>query len=289
MTAIDTTSNFDNNSSDEFRTRTYAELSKEFKELYPKATRAYQLIPLMYNRLTLIDCLSDKEARLKIANDHKQLPGFSHRNVRRHLPLNNPKVPHRVRPSRPKNSIAEADYNPIFSINEHTQNEGHDVPKKRTGTKNAVDVSQRPIVDEDDIKSGNISTSSHSDSCSHTAYDIRKQPQLQPQSGQQCTPNLQECSGCKDLTTENRELKDALKKATAFTTANDTYVASQVPDTLDFEVSFSFSELASHMTKLNQKEEVWVSGKIDKNNRRVISRNIGRLERIDNDGDSQNE
>ena len=46
----------------------------------------------MYNRLTLVDRLSHKEAMLKIANDHKHLPGFSDRNVRRYLPSHNPNI-----------------------------------------------------------------------------------------------------------------------------------------------------------------------------------------------------
>src|ERR1043166_5979591 len=66
----------------------------------------------MYNRLTIVDRLSHKEAMLKIANDHKHLPGFSDRNVRRYLPSHNPNIPHRVRRPRPKNSATKAVDNP---------------------------------------------------------------------------------------------------------------------------------------------------------------------------------
>jgi hypothetical protein len=218
----------------------------------------------MYNRLTIVDNLSDKQAKLKIITDHKHLLGFSGRNIRRYLPSNNPQVPHRVRTSWPKNSIAKAGTNPILSVNEHSETEGNDVPRR---SKNAVDGGRRPIVDEEALKPGDIFTSLNSNTSSHTDYD---------------------CSGCKELTTENRELKDALSKTTAFPTANDTYISSQVPDTLDFEVSFLFSELASHMTKLNEKDEVWVSGKINKNNQRVISHRIGRLEQINSKSDIKN-
>src|ERR1043166_635613 len=67
---------------DEYKTRTYEDLSSEFQKLYSQVVRAYQLIPQMYNRLTIVDRLSHIEAILKMANDHKHLPGFSDRNVR---------------------------------------------------------------------------------------------------------------------------------------------------------------------------------------------------------------
>jgi hypothetical protein len=87
----------------EYQKRSYEDLSSEFQRLYP---RAVELIPLMYNRLTLVDKLSHKKALAKIYNDHQHLShaGFSKRNIRRNLPLDNATVPRRIRPSRPKNS-----------------------------------------------------------------------------------------------------------------------------------------------------------------------------------------
>ena len=108
---------------DEYKTRTYEELSSEFQKLYPQAVRAHQLIPQMYNRLTFVDRLSHKEAMLKIANDHKHLLGFSDRNVRRYLPSHNPNIPRRVRTPRPKNSATICVDNPKLSVSEHKQNE----------------------------------------------------------------------------------------------------------------------------------------------------------------------
>ncbi len=58
----------------------------------------------MYNRLTLVEKLPHKDAIAKIYNDHKHLPGFSQRNIRRNLPSDNPYVPRRVRTAWPKNS-----------------------------------------------------------------------------------------------------------------------------------------------------------------------------------------
>jgi hypothetical protein len=92
----------------EYEKRTYEELSSEFQKLYPSVLRAAKLIPLMYNRLTLVENLSHKEANAKMYEDHKHLPGFSRRNICRHLPLDNRFVPRRIRASWRKNSITES-------------------------------------------------------------------------------------------------------------------------------------------------------------------------------------
>jgi len=77
---------------------TYEELSTEFKRLYPIISRVFQLVGLMYDRLTMKNGLSHKEALNKIYEDHKHLHGFSHRNIRRSLmTVDNPNVPHRTR------------------------------------------------------------------------------------------------------------------------------------------------------------------------------------------------
>jgi hypothetical protein len=102
----------------EYEQQTYEVLSKEFKELYRAATRAFELIPLMYNRLTLGDELTHKDAVEKIYNDHHLLSGFTQRNIRRYLPGDNPNIPRKVRTSHPKNSITETAENPELSINE---------------------------------------------------------------------------------------------------------------------------------------------------------------------------
>jgi hypothetical protein len=88
---------------------TYDELSKQFKELYPAAYRAFQLIPLMYNRLTLVDNFSHKAALKKMYNDHKDLPGFSSRNIQRYLPDENPKIPRRVKTRRHNSSNTQSE------------------------------------------------------------------------------------------------------------------------------------------------------------------------------------
>jgi hypothetical protein len=104
----------------EYQKRSYADLSLEFQRLYP---RVIQLIPVMYNRLTLVDKLSHKEAVRKIYNDHRHLSGFSNRNIRRNLPLENSSVPRRIRPSWPKNSITKSDATSKLSVTIQEQNQ----------------------------------------------------------------------------------------------------------------------------------------------------------------------
>jgi len=98
----------------------HIKISLEFQRLYPSAVRAFELIPLMYNRLTLVDKLSHKEACTKIYDDHKHLSGFSQRNIRKYLPLDNPVIPRRVRPSCPKNSCVETNEPEKYSVT-HTE------------------------------------------------------------------------------------------------------------------------------------------------------------------------
>ena len=59
----------------EYQKRSYDDLSSEFQRLYPSAVRTFELIKLMYNRLTLVEKLSHKTALTKIYNDHKHLSG----------------------------------------------------------------------------------------------------------------------------------------------------------------------------------------------------------------------
>jgi hypothetical protein len=99
----------------EYKYKSYEELSQEFQEVYPAAARAFVLIPQMYNRLTLVDGLTHKDALVKIHNDHNHLSGFTERNIRRYLPTNNPNIPRRVRTSRPKSSITETSNGIFFS------------------------------------------------------------------------------------------------------------------------------------------------------------------------------
>jgi hypothetical protein len=91
-----------------YKNKTYDQLSEEFTRRCTAAYYAFQLIPEMYARLTLVDKLKHKPAITKIREDHKDLPGFSGRNIRRYLPTDNPNVPRRIRSRRPKSSNTES-------------------------------------------------------------------------------------------------------------------------------------------------------------------------------------
>src|SRR5215831_8757796 len=132
------------NSLDEYKHKSYEELSREFQEVYPAAVRAFSLIPQMYNRLTFIDDRTHKDALTKIRNDHDHLPGFTERNIRRYLPANNPNIPRRVRTSRPKNSPTETSVETSFSDTKHYDENvsNHvldDIPSDRTNNLSTVD------------------------------------------------------------------------------------------------------------------------------------------------------
>ena len=78
---------------------------------------------MMYNRLTLIDGLSHSEAWMKIYQDHKDLPGFSRRNIYRYLPSDNPNFRKKIVPSRHKSSIIK--YETHNSQNNPTTDTNH--------------------------------------------------------------------------------------------------------------------------------------------------------------------
>jgi hypothetical protein len=65
----------------ELLSRTYQQLSEEFKE---KIVRAVELVPMMYNRLTIVDKKSHSEAIRKIIDYHRQVSGFSSRNIKQY-------------------------------------------------------------------------------------------------------------------------------------------------------------------------------------------------------------
>ena len=159
----------------EYQKRSYEDLSSEFQRQYP---RVIQLIELMYNRLTLVDKLSHKDAVAKIYNDHRHLSGFSKRNIRRNLPLENSSVPRRIRPSWPKNSITKSDDAPKLSVTIQEENQN-----ALTGQSTTNQLEEGPTVHY-------ISDPNHGDD--HN-----------------------------DVYAENAELKEALTRQIAFTTADE--------------------------------------------------------------------
>jgi hypothetical protein len=91
----------------EHETRTYEDLLAECRRHW---YRAIEIIPTLYNRLTLVDGYSHKRAMSRMLNDLGDLPGFSRRTMIRYLPSDNANVPRRVRALTPewrKNSVTK--------------------------------------------------------------------------------------------------------------------------------------------------------------------------------------
>jgi len=135
--------------SNEYKYKSYEELSKECQQA---VARAFELIPQMYNRLTLVDGLPHKDAFAKILNDHNHLSGFTERNIRRYLPANNPNIPRRVRTSRPKNSPTETSVETSFSDTKHNDEKNI---KHKIETQN---VSNHVLDDISSDRTNNLST-----------------------------------------------------------------------------------------------------------------------------------
>jgi hypothetical protein len=132
---------------EEYEQRTYEDLSYELQKIYPIAARAFELIPLMYNRLTLIDGLTHKNAVEKIIADHKHLSGFSARNIRRYLPHDNPVVSKRIRSSWPKNSTTGIGGSSQLSSIEQRNSTETELHHQDNSIICSSDVTQENIID----------------------------------------------------------------------------------------------------------------------------------------------
>jgi hypothetical protein len=248
--------------------RPYEELSKEFQERWPTAVRAFELIPLMYNRLTKVDGYTHKAAINKINNDHAHLPGFSKRNIRRYLPADNPKVPHRIRTPRPKTSITENDSGEKFSDSG---------------------------LDEQDYgsKDSNIDSAVGSSS-----QDAGHKKDHKPQEGHEQLPTIPEgndCPNCQELTDKIKELEEELEYFNAQvqarqedeefdrgeSLANDDEVKkSRQP--IDFEFCLKLRGVrkytASRFREAGDNADVWFNGTIDLKTQEVVAAYVGKIE-----------
>ena len=257
--------------SNEYQNRTYDELSSEFQKLLPSVVRASELIGIMYNRLTLVENFSHKEAVTKIHHDHKHLAGFSNRNICRSLPLDNLNVPRRVRPRWPKNSNIE--------VNE---------PSKLSNTTQEQD---RKLKYDADKNSTNFTKAVSSSAGLKQPYN-----------------SLKECSGCKELYIANLELKEALQNTNQLTTADKVVAAAAASsdysynkecEILDFEFHLLKQQILDHIGQpyvwiKDGDLKVWFSGTIDRKSGCVISAKPGRLGPqqqgdLNKEGDIQNE
>jgi hypothetical protein len=176
----------------ELGNRSYEDLSLEFQKLFPSAIRAFELIPLMYNRLTLVDKLSHKEAFTKIFADHKHLSGFSKRNIRKYLPSDNQVIPRRIRPSCPKNSSDEIIEPTKLSITQREQSQS-----------SLIDHQETTLVDNNNL-----------------LQEESNEKKLRGQTVIKKSLEEGQCTDCLLLSIEIDELKEALVNSTQFTKAD---------------------------------------------------------------------
>ena len=105
----------------EYQLRTFEELRAELLYHLPHVYRAIQLVPIIYDRLTLIDGRSHKEAFSEIckifAQVRRSFPderGLCDRNLYRYLPEDNPHVPRRTHPpDATRQSQEERNHSPL--------------------------------------------------------------------------------------------------------------------------------------------------------------------------------
>lgn len=218
---------------------------KSFRTYTPSAVRAFVLIPQMYNRLTLIDGLTHKEALTKIHHDHDHLSGFTKRNIRRYLPPNNPNIPRRVRTSRPKNSMTETCAGIYFRYTKH--NDERDIEHKIEGQSIS-----NPVVESSDqtIQIGVISR-------------------------RQIESDLGDCSPC-------HEPEEELKKPTSSSTVDTNPIAINKSNKADSKRVMNFEiplpALRRYITSQRKegKDKVWFTITTTLSTGEIISVKTGR-------------
>ena len=189
--------------------------------------------------------------------------GFSRRNIRRNLPLDNESVPRRIRPSWPKNSITETSERTFFSDTKHNDDPNIHHKFGRQSISNIV-------VDD-------IST----DKLSETPDKII---QIEDATGRHVKSGLGEFS-------ENQKL-EAQKETTTLSTSNTTLTAAssslssnisnkadlEAGKILNFEVSLPSRDMQRYITALRKKgkNEVWLTITINSSTGKVISVKTGR-------------
>ena len=188
-----------------------------------------------------------------MANDHKHLPGFSDRNVRRYLPSHNPNIPRQVRTARPKNSATISVDNPKLSMIEHKQNEKIDA-----------------------FTSTHIETSSSTD----MDYDVTKISQLQSEKRGQIAPTPPPTMTSKSSIDHPSSLCDNRNQV-------------QNDNLMTFEFWLPVREVLGYFIpiipkKEHTKDQIWFSRILDKSTEEVISAAIGRR-KTSLDGDTCDE
>jgi hypothetical protein len=240
---------------DAFVDHPYAELSKEFQDNWPTAYRTIKLIPMMYNRLTLIEGYSHKAAMNKILEDHAHLPGFSERNIRRNLPEDNPIVPRRIRTACPKTSITKTNDEREFS---HNEPEGRrSEPQEGQGRSKNADV-------EYEEEGAQIPTISEGNRCPRRPEQRAKIKGLEEQ--------LDYLEARDQARQEDQEFN---RESFAYNNESKNYRP------LDFEFCLKLRDVrkyaASRFKEAGDNGDVWFNGTIDAETGLVVCTYLGRI------------
>jgi hypothetical protein len=257
--------------------QTYEELSKEFQQLFPSAYRAIQLIAMMYNRLTLVDKLSHKEAKLKIYKDHKHLPGFSSRNIRRSLTsLDNPSIPHRNKKIRP------------------TWPNSADISEKKYQARAVLDRAELPLL--------SVTTNNHSLTLNQGSKVKKEEESIVPHKTE--TVEIHACPNCEVLFIQNQKLEEekdklaeGLKQALEIIRNQEENISEPKQNikpppenqaqtnnynggggVLDCEVPLLYSPLQKEMASIFKLKgnKVWLTIRFNKSTGRIIAVYLGR-------------
>jgi hypothetical protein len=246
---------------DDYNNKTYDEISREFQTLFSNAMRAFQLVPLMYNRLTLVDKLSHSQAVKKIHHDHSHLEGFSSRSIRRCLPPDNPTVPRRVRPSWPKNSDTQTDGDVKLSNDEQYEK---DVEKEGP----SITDSRFPNKPE-----SSTITSENLELAGVQRIEDEKQ-QLAEQVTILQKLHIRDRAKIKDL-------EEVVSNGSSVVAEQILSKTSAAGGIISFEFSFEFEQIKQHVSSITTQsgpiDKLWFNGSFNKDKCKVIEISLGRL------------
>jgi hypothetical protein len=148
---------------------------------------------------------------------------------------------------------------------------------------------QGKSVEEDIPRTSNLSSTNNSSlSEDNTANSNLIQTHLQ---NQENVSDLKECSSCEELQAENIELREALRKATILTTADQinkpsssdsgTQLENSSSNILDFEFPLPLESVRQYIicsfNVYKIKDQIWFNGKIDKITGNVLAACPGRI------------
>jgi hypothetical protein len=247
---------------DDYKNKTYEEISREFQTLFPNAMRAFQLVPLMYNRLTLVDNLSHNDAIKKIHDDHIHLEGFSPRSIRRYLPANNPLVPRRVRPPRPKKSMTHTDKVEKLSTFEQDEENIEYADQSMTSSR-FLNKSEARVIETENLD----------------VHDIQRIKDEKEELAKRVTI-------LQDVHTQDKAtIKDLNNRISNVSSVTAEEVVSRMnasADNVDFEFSLLIEEIQQHISLIANDGELpdglWINGSVNKVTGKVIEIQLGRME-----------